>query len=85
MGRTDEKAVATGAPEAAAAAAGEQQTMEKEEAAAGERGLPPGPAPSPQREDARLAERRARLDAACATVFRTKLLRQFAALMYKNR
>jgi len=80
MGRTDAAvAVATGAPEAAAAA----EARQKE-------GGPPGgevaPAPPPPREeDARLAKRRARVDAACAAVFRTRLLRQFAALLYKNR
>jgi hypothetical protein len=79
MGRTDE---AVAAPEEAAAAAvvaaGAQETMKKE-------GEGPAEASRAREKDARLARRRARVDAAAACVFRTKLLRQFAALMYKNR
>ena len=45
-------------------------------------GLPPRGGPASSSHSAR---RRARVDAACAAVFRTKLLRQFAALLYKNR
>lgn len=100
MGRAVEARVvaAAGPPEAAAAEEQHQTTTTTALARDGgsttaattttttkDRGGPPDAGKGKLPEDARLAKRRSRLDAACAAVFRTKLLRQFAALSYKNR
>lgn len=84
MGRSAEVAGAVTATAAAGMASAVVKETKSPAAGPGERGengpaagaRPPPPPPG-------LAARR--LDAACAAIFRTKLLRQFAALMYKNR
>jgi hypothetical protein len=92
MGRSDEAAALVGATVTAKAADEAVKAVGRgASSASSPTPLPPedlaaaalaAPAEKP---DPKRARRRARLDAACATVFRTKLLRQFAALTYKNR
>jgi len=77
MGRSDEAGAA-----ASAAAPAMAEPVKPQQSSPPE---PPGPPTPTASSSSSVARRRARLDGACAAIFRTKLLRQFAALLYKNR